>query len=238
MTEKGIARIHIENEVMKLYRSRRNNLVALAVVVILVAAYLTWIDREISYWSQPQNIVLTASGVVESNIPAMKRSAEALIRQEAPRLARHVGNTVSREVPVLIRNMLEQAVLDYSRKLADLAVVRYTEAFEGVVRGTLGDLSQILEIKVDAERERRIVLALEKQFQTTLRNLESGQGEDTLEQKLAQSHIALRNLHEKLQKVAAQDDSKVGRRDQLTRRFLGTFWRYMQQENPDIKATP
>ena len=70
-------------------------------------------------------------------------------------------------------------------------------------------------------------------------NADKGKGgKDTLEEQLANSHLALRSLHKKLKVVAAQDDSKVGHRDQLTRRFLGTFWRYMQQENPDVKAKP
>lgn len=237
MSENTVLRGHLEAEVGKLHGERRMGLIIGLILTVIVGGYMTWLDHQVSYWSQPVNLVMTASGMLESNIPAMKSSAKALIRKEAPELTRYVGETVSREVPVLVRNMIEQAVSDYTTQLARLAVVKYTEAFEAVIQGARGDLQQAVTTDVNAERDRLVVQAIEKQLETAIKNVNGGKlSEEPLFKKLEDSHVALANLNKRLAKIADSKPNKLGRRDKLTRRFLGTFWRFVQQENPDVNV--
>ncbi len=237
MSDNSVLRNHLESEVNKLHGQRRMGLIIGLILAVVVLLYMAWIDRQVTYWSQPDNLVLTASGVVESNLPSMKRSARAMIRTEAPKLARYVGDTVSREVPVLVRNMVEETVAQYTRKLARFAVDKYSESFAAVIEGARGDIQQAVTTDVNAERDRFVVLALEKQLETAIQNVSKGKlSEDPVFVKLEESHVALANLNKRLAKMASNKDKDLGRRDQLTKRFLGTFWRYVQQENPDARA--
>lgn len=237
MTDSNVLRGHIESEVTKLYGQRRMGLIVGAILALIVCLYMTWLDRQVTYWSQPANLVMTASGLIEGNIPSMKSSAKAMIRTEAPKLTRYVGDTVSREVPVLVRNMIERTVAEYTGKLARFAVDKYSEAFQAVIEGARGDLQQAVSTDVDAERDRHMVQAIEKQLETAITNVSGGKlADDPLFVQLEQSHVALANLNKRLAKMAAGKPDKLGRRDKLTKRFLGTFWRFVQQENPDVKS--
>jgi hypothetical protein len=188
--------------------------------------------------SQPTNLAELAAGVVETNLPAMTQATEAMIKRETPRMIEFVGDTVSREVPLLLRNMVEKATSDYSGKLAVFAVGKYSEAFDAVVTGTRTDIERAVQTDIDTDREKFIRQALDKQLEMAIQNLGKGQmGDDPLFQKIEESHVALGNLNKRLRTMSKADPKKMGRRDQLTKRFLGTFWRFIQQENPDVLAT-
>jgi hypothetical protein len=238
MSESIVLRSHIEAEATRLHKERRSGLIFGVIVILVVAGYMTWLDRQAAYWSQPENLALTATGLVEAYIPSMKRAASDTIRAEAPALARYVGDSVSSEVPRLVRGMVSAMVSQYADKLADYAVDKYTEAFAAVIDGARTDIAKAIETDSNQEQERLIVVAIEKQVDVMAKHVEEGSlAADPLYVQIEKSHHALASLNKRLQKLVAQDDKKATRKDQLTKRFLGTFWRFVQQENPDVKAT-
>ena len=101
------------------------------------------------------------------------------------------------------------------------------------------EITQVVKTDVDRERDRYVLLALEKQFQTAVKNLEKGasaRGETTLDEQLDQGHLALVNLHKRLKNVMSDKTASKSRRNKQTKRFLSSFWRYVQQVNPDVNA--
>ncbi|GEM_PF-2995864 len=233
----NILRSHLEGEVKKLHKERKMGTIIGILLVVVVFAYMTWIDRQVAKWSQPQNLVMAASGIVESNLPGMKRSMAALIKKQAPEVARDIGKQVSREVPKLVRNMIEKTIDDYTTKLATYAVDKYSEAFEAIMKGAHGDIERAVAENADQERVQLLVRAIEKQVQTAQRNMSGGSlKDDPIFKKLEDSHLALEGFNKRLRGMARQQDKSGDRREQLTKRFIGTFWRYIQQNRPDVNA--
>lgn len=238
MSDGTILRSHLETEVVRLHKERRTNLIVGVLMILIVAGYMTWLDRQFTYWTKPDNLAMTAAGLVEAYIPSMKRSAAETVRTEAPALARYVGDSVSAEVPRLVRSMIGTMVGQYSDKLADYAVDRYTEAFKAVIDGARTDIAKAIETDSNQEQERLVVVAIEKQIDLASKQVQEGSlSSDPLYVQIEQSHMALANLNKRLQGLISKSERDASRKDKLTKRFLGTFWRFVQQENPDVKAT-
>ncbi|MCB9739085.1 MAG: hypothetical protein H6747_07440 [Deltaproteobacteria bacterium] len=238
MSDAKILRSHLESEVVRLHKERRSGLIFGALMVLIVAGYMTWLDRQFVYWTKPDNMAMTATGLVEAYIPSMKRSASETVRTEAPALARYVGDSVSAEVPRLVREMIASMISQYSDKLADYAVDRYTDAFKSIIDGARTDIAKAIETDSNQEQERLVVVAIEKQIDLMSKQVAEGSlTQDPLYAQIEASHQALANLNGRLGKLIAKSDKSATRKDKLTKRFLGTFWRFVQQENPDVKAS-
>ncbi len=232
-----VLRAHLEGEVTRLHRERRNGLIFGGLAVLLVILYSLWISAQATYWSRPDNLALTAAGLVEAYIPSMKRAAVETVQREAPALAIYVGDQVSSEVPRLIREMVSAIITEYAEKLTDFAATKYVEAFATLIQETRAELQQAVAAEAPAEQELLVAKALERQFQAMGKKVEEGELQsDPLFVQIEKSHQALANLNKRLQKLISQDDRNVPRKDKLTKRFLGTFWRFVQQENPDVKV--
>lgn len=237
MSESNVLRSHLEGEVKRLHGERKMGVIVGILLVVVVCVYMTWLDRQVAYWAQPQNLVLTASGIVESNLPEMKKSAAALIRKQAPEVARDIGKQVSREVPKLVRNMIEKTIDQYAGQLTHFAVDKYTEAFAAILKGAHGDIERAVVENADQERVQLLVKAIEKQFETAQRNVSGGKlDDDPLFKKLEDSHRALQMLNKRLELMAKKSDHSDDRRGDLNKRFIGSFWRYIQQNRPDVNA--
>jgi len=238
MSESIVLRSHLEREVKRLHGERRNGTIFGALLVLVVCGYMFWLDAQATYWSRPDNLALTSAGVVEAYLPSAKRAAADTIRREAPALARYVGDSVSAEVPRLVREMVASMVTEYADRLADFATTKYVDAFSALIVEAKGDIKQALDTDVNQDQEALVVKAIEAQFQAMGKRVEDGDlGGDPLFVQIEKSHQALANLNARLRKLVAQDDAKTSRHDKLSKRFLGTFWRFVQQENPDVKAS-
>jgi hypothetical protein len=236
-TTTGVLRSHLEGELDRLHKERRTALVLGALVVALVAGYCLWLDRQAAYWSKPDHLALTAAGLVEASLPSLKRTAADTIRSEAPALARYVGESVSAEVPRLVRGMVGTMVTQYSGSLADYAARRYGEAFKALIDGARTELAAAAATDDNDEQQRLVVAAIERQVRALGAQVEGGSlNADPLFKQIEASHQALANLNARLQRMVKQSDRGASRKDKLTKRFLGTFWRFVQQENPDVKA--
>ncbi len=232
-----LLRSHLEGEVTRLHRERRNSLIFGGLAVLFVTLYGLWFSDQATYWSRPDNLALTAAGLVEAYLPSAKRAAVETVQREAPALAIYVGDQVSAEVPRLVREMVAAMIGEYAEKLSDFAATKYIEAFETLIQATRAELQQAIAAEAPAEQELLVAKALERQFQALGKKVEEGELQsDPLFVQIEKSHQALANLNKRLQKLIAQDDRKVTRKDKLTKRFLGTFWRFVQQENPDVKV--
>jgi hypothetical protein len=237
MSQSNVLRSHLEGEVTRLHGERKMGVIVGVLLVVIVIAYMSWLDRQVAYWAQPQNLVMAASGIIESNLPEMKKSMAALVRKQAPEVARDIGQQVSREVPKLVRNMIEKTIDQYTGKLTKFAIDKYGEAFEAILKGAHGDIKRAVAEDADQERVLLLVKAIEKQFQEAQRDVNGGKlGEDPIFQKLEESHRALQMLNKRLKMMAQQKDHSADRRSDLNKRFIGSFWRYIQQNRPDVNV--
>lgn len=237
MSDNNVLRSHLESEVTRLHGERKMGLIVGCLLIVIVIIYMTWLDRQVAYWAQPQNLVMAASGIVESNLPEMKKSAEALIKKQAPEVARDIGQQVSREVPKLVRNMIEKTIDQYAGQLTKFAVEKYSEAFAAILEGAHGDIERAVAENADQARVQLLVKAIEKQFETAQRNINGGSlKDDPIFKKLDESHRALQMLNKRLEMMAKNQDHTGDRRADLNKRFIGSFWRYIQQNRPDVNA--
>lgn len=232
-----ILRSHLESEVLRLHKERRNGLIFGVILILVVLGYMSWINSKWTYVTQPKNVAEFSAGVVLENLPSLRMGAEKMLAKQAPELAQYVGDTVSQEVPKLVGQMVGAMVTRYSGDLSKYAVDKYTEAFKTIVASTKSDIAKAVATDNNDAQERAIVMAIEKQMQALGGRVDKGElGQDPLFKKLEQSHVALAQLNARLKRVISKDTKKANRKDKLTKRFLGTFWRFVQQENPDVVA--
>ncbi len=237
MSDHPVVRTYVIAEVDRMYTERRNFYIVGGLVVLLVFGYMTWLDRQVAYFTQPEHFALTASGMLEAQLPALERTAEDMIVREAPHVARYLGDSVTREVPVLLRDTFQRAVMEYTAELATLAVIRYRATFDAVLAKADEGLAAAVAAPDSASREILVAQALRKEIDAAVIHAKEGDIDaDPLLTTLDQSHRALANLHKRLAAIAARKPDKMGRSDRLTRRFLGTFWRFVQQRYPDSRA--
>ena len=230
-----ILRSHLEDEVLRLHKERRNGLVLGLIMIVFVFGYMSWINSKWSYVTQPKNVAEFSAGVVLENLPSLRMGAEKMLVKQAPQLASYVGDTVTQEVPKLVAQMVETMVTRYSTDLSKYAVGKYGEAFKTIVASTKSDIAKAVATDSNDAQERAIVQAIEKQIQALGHRVDAGElGADPLFKQLQQSHLALVQLNARLKRVIAKDHRTASRKDKLTKRFLGTFWRFVQQENPDV----
>ncbi len=230
-----ILRSHLEAEVLRLHKERRNSLIFGTLAVLVVLGYMSWINSKWSYVTQPRNVAQFAAGVVIDNLPSLRTGAEEMLTKQAPGLAKYVGDTVTQEVPKLVGNMVGSMVTQYTDKLSGYAVDKYTEAFKAIIDSAKADIAKAVATENNDEQERAVVNAIEKQITALGKRVDAGElSEDPLFKQIEESHVALAKLNDRLKSVIAKDDKKLGRKDKLTKRFLGTFWRFVQQENPDV----
>lgn len=237
MSQSNVLRSHLESEVTRLHADRKMSVIVGILAAVIVVVYMSWLDRQVTYWSQPQNLVMAASGIVDSNLPEMKRSMAALVRKQAPDVARDIGKQVSREVPKLVRNMVEKTIDQYTGQLTKFAIDKYSEAFEAILQGAHGDIQRAVAENADQERVQLLVKAIEKQFRAAQRDVNGGKlKEDPIFKKLEESHRALQMLNKRLKMMASSKDHSKDRRTDLNKRFIGSFWRYIQQNRPDVNS--
>ncbi len=230
-----VLRNHLEAEVMRLHKERRNGLIFGTVMILVVLGYMSWINNKWSYVTKPANVAQFSAGVVLDNLPALRTGAEKLLAQQAPQLAKYVGDTVTQQVPKLVSQMVGSLVTRYTGSLSKFAVDKYTEAFKSIVENTKGDIAKAVASENNDVQELAVVAAIEKQVTALGTRVDAGElTKDPLFKQIEEGHVALAQLNERLRKVIAQDDKKSNRKDKLTKRFLGTFWRFVQQENPDV----
>ncbi|MSP93250.1 MAG: hypothetical protein EXR79_15885 [Myxococcales bacterium] len=238
-TTANVLRGHLEAEVTALHVRRKRMAFTGIALVVIVLTYMTWLFLAVREFSKPVNLAAAAGGFVEANLPDAERAVENMVRTEVPRLVQFVGDTVVREAPARLRQMIEHMVLDYSRTLAMHAVKQFNEAFEAVLIGTRGDIDMAIKTEVDADRVRYVANAIEKQIEVAVNKIKTSEvGEEPLFIKLEQSHRALVNLNAKLRKMGeASATASTDRSEQLERRFLSTFWRFAQQQNPEVSVS-
>ena len=230
-----VLRNHLEAEVMRLHKERRNGLLAGAITILIVLGYMSWINSKWSYVTKPSNVAQFSAGIVLDSLPALRTGTEKMLTQQAPQLAKYVGDTVTEQVPKLVSQMVGSLVTRYTASLSRFAVDKYTEAFKSIVANTKRDIAKAVASDSNDVQELAVVAAIEKQVTALGTRVQAGElTTDPLFKQIKEGHVALAQLNERLRKVIAQDDKKANRKDKLTKRFLGTFWRFVQQENPDI----
>jgi hypothetical protein len=234
-------RSHLETEVERLHNQRRNTTIIGIVLVLIVIGYMSWLNSFVTDASKPENIADFTTGVVRANLPRARQAAVDMVKSEGPNLARFVGQSLSDELPRVMRETVRDMVIDYSDELAVVVIDRYNKAFSAMLKEAKGEISAVLtDGLTEQDRARMIGAVIEKQVKFAIDQLNAvdTSKDDTLA-KLAQSHVALANLNLRLQDLMdAKPRKDETRQDKLTRRFLGTFWRYVQQQNPEAKVDP
>jgi hypothetical protein len=229
-------RKYVENQVRAKHSRRRMGLIIGVVLNLFVFGYMYFIHTQVTYITQPDNLVLAASGLVSSNIPNMKASAAAAIKEEAPQVATFLADAIRNEVPKLLREQLETMVVEYTTGLAGYAATQYNESFVAIVDIAEPEIKKAIDANSDAERDIVVMQFLERQVDVAVADLtKRNEGTDPVLSKLDASHDALVSLNKRVSDVTAKTGKGAGRKDQLEKKFLYTLWRFIQKEYPDLK---
>lgn len=230
------ARDYLAQDFTSLHKQRKRTAITGIVLVVLVFAYMTWLYGAVRHMTKPDNLADAMAGYVEVSLPDWKRAAKNVVQTEAPRVARYVGDTVVRELPAVLRTAIESMVIEYTNDIAQTAAKHLEAAFVELVVGARDELKQAAESGIEEDQAALMARALDHQLQRAAKQTSSNPFEESVLVKLEKSQKALESLNNRLEKLLAPDHEPVSRRAKLERRFIMTFWKFMQQENPDLRA--
>ncbi len=229
-------RKYVENQVRAKHSRRRLGLIIGLVLNLFVFGYLYFIHTQVTYITQPDNLVAAASGLVSSNIPNMKASAAAAIKEEAPQVATFLADAIRTEVPRLLREQLETMVVEYTTGLAGYAATQYNTSFAAILDIAEPEIKKAIASNSDEERDIVVMQFLEKQVDAAVADLSRrNEGQDPVLSKLDASHTALVTLNKRVEGVTSKAHKSAGKKAQLEKKFLYTLWRFIQKEYPDLK---
>ena len=230
------ARDYLVQDFLTLHKQRKRTAIMGIALVVLVFCYMTWLSMAISHMTKPENLADAMAGYVEVSLPDWKRSAKSVVQDEAPRVAHYVGETVVRELPPVLRTAIENMVTQYTSEIAETAVKHLDAAFTDLVSGAKEELRQAADMGLDNDQAALMVKALDRQLQRAEADASKNPFDETVLQKLHKSQKALASLNDRLEKLLAPGHEPDTRRGKLERRFIMTFWRFMQQESPDLRV--
>lgn len=230
------ARAYLAQDLEALHKQRRLSAILGIILVILVVCYMTWLWSAVRYITKPDNLASAMSGYVEVSLPDWKRSANAVVKDDAPKVAKYIGDSVVRELPTVLRDAVEKMVMEYAAEISDTAAKHLQAAFEGVVAGATAELRQAAASGIEEEQAAILARALDHQLERAAKEAAESPFEENLLTKLEKSQKALANLNDKLEKLLDPKSQPETRRGKLERRFVLTFWKFMQQENPDLRV--
>lgn len=230
------ARQYLVHDFEALHKQRKTTTIVGIILVILVLCYMTWLWSAVRYITKPDNLASAMAGYVEVSLPDWKRSANAVVREDAPKVAKFIGDSVVRELPKVLRDAIEKMVMEYSEDIATTATKHLATAFEGVVVGAREELKQAASTGVEEDQALILSRALDHQLDKAAKEATDNPFEEPLLVKLEKSQKALANLNDKLEKLLDPKREPDTRRGKLERRFVLTFWKFMQQENPDLRV--
>ncbi len=232
----AILRGHLETEVKRLYVARRNSLITAIVVVLIVLGYTSWLYAMVRHFTKPDNLAMLVSGMVEAQIPGLKHSAASLIQAETPALAKHVGNMIRNDVPAQLRKLVDSAANDAANQVAKEASKTYTTALKAVVENAKAEVTEAVAAKTDDESRAALFVAVQKHMDKAMKEKEdSGLVSEGVFDKLQKAGDTLVRINKKLELYAGTNDKNLTAKDRKTKRFIGTFWRFVRQEYPDAK---
>lgn len=231
-----ILRGHLEHEVTRLYTARRNGLIAAIVVLTIVLGYTSWLYAMVRHFTKPDNLAMLVSGMVEAQIPGLKKSASSAIKAEAPALAKHMGNMIRNDVPAQMRKMVDTAADDAANQVAKEAAKTYLAAIDSVVKNAKAEVAEATEAKSDDEARSALFAAVQKHMDAALKEREeTGLVTEGVYDKLERAGATLVRINHKLELYAGTHDKDLSPKDRKTKKFIGTFWRFVRQEYPDAK---
>lgn len=230
------ARDYLVSDFQALHKQRRNVAIGSIVLVLVVFGYMTWLWSAVRYIVQPDNLASAMAGFVETSLPDWKRSAKAVVKEEAPKVAKFMGDAVVTQLPPVLRTAVETMVMEYTVEIAGIATKNLNDAFEDMLTGAKEQLRQAATSGVEEEQSAIMARALDQQIEKASKADTANPFEEPLALKLEKSQQALTKLNDKLEKLLDPKHEPDTRRGKLERRFMVTFWRFMQQENPDLRV--
>ena len=228
-------RKYVEEQVRAKHSRRRTTFIVGIVLNLFVFGYMYFIHTQVTYITQPDNLVAAASGLISSNIPNMKASAVAAIKEESPAVATFLADAIRNEVPRLLREQLETMVIEYTTGLAGYAAEQYTASFSAILDIAEPEIKKAIDATTDAEREIVVMQFLEKQVDVAVADMaKRNEGEDPVLSKLDASHTALVTLNKRVADVTSKGEATGNKKAALEKKFLYTLWRFIQKEYPGI----
>jgi len=237
MTDATItARDYLARDYVALHGQRKLSAIVGIVLIVVVFGYMTWLYAAVRNITKPDNLASAMTGFVEASLPDWKRSAKGVITSEAPRIARYVGDTVVRELPAVLRAAIEGMVIEYTKDIADSAAHHLEAAYVEVITGARDELKRAVVSGVEQDQALILSHALDHQLERAAKGTSNNPFEESVLVKLEKSQKALTNLNDRLEKMLAPGHEPTTRRGKLERRFILTFWKFMQQENSDLRV--
>ena len=170
-------------------KNTRNTYIISGILVLVVLAYTTWLSTEISRLLHPQDLALTASGLVVESVPKVGEDLKNTLVDGAPGIARSVTDEILNTLPAF-RSYLEEQftpiVEQVTREMTSAAVAKLAKEVE----------ASKLEQRAPAELANALMEEFEKTIQYALD--EPDANGETPRQRIERSLAALKKIDREL----------------------------------------
>ena len=225
---------YMEQEIASGERGFKTGIIVLIVVVVVLVAYFQWLKSAVADMLEPGNVAALVTNEVRRNIPTASNALKTSLSESAPDVIDAVVDAVLLNTVPTMRRTVEGMFQDYARELTTLGVEATEKIFEGIVKDQKDLLRERISSAPGLYTSEKIVADLQAFIDRELHKRLNTVPEETMQLKLNQSLIALRNINGRLQAMAT--GKAKSRKDELGRRLITTWWSVLSNLEPDRTA--
>lgn len=224
----GEAEVLAEHVRAELRRTEQSFRMGVAVIVLLclgMTAYFHWMKGQVAEILEPSDLAHFAVSEVSRTIPAGREALEKSLEEAAPELIRTAMETVLDEAIPKLRSEGERMLTIQAADLINVTAKAASDIFEEVVKAKASELAEHKDAGPGLYTSEAFVADLGATIHTRIGSGLDGRLRDR-EDAIAASAQALKNVNAHLEQLA--DTESTDRRDRLTRRFVTSWWTFLQ----------
>lgn len=189
----------------ELKRARRSLLVTQAVALASVLgtlAYLGYITITLQRTLEPKNAAEVANGLISERVQTQAQSLADQTKERVPQLIAQLPDYALKQMPVYRASLETQIDSDLNTNFAQAAKAMDGH-FDGFLKDNKTEVAALLRDGNDRQATRALGLALQGEFQKFLKTTPMSQNNETAQQKLDQTLVALQQVDKQLARLAA-----------------------------------
>ncbi len=210
----------------------RNQLILTAVVLLILVGYFLILNSQVKKITEPKELAKTAAVFIDDNIPDVAKMLESMLNDVAPKVADFVGNKAVKEgVPYLVKrseNMLDGYIDTMTRTSAEYM----DTAFSDLVTSNKESLLAALKEQPAEDEPSKAFKPMRDNLHRTFTEQTNGQPSEA-KRSIDRSLTALKNLNNRLRKLASADPASMNRKEALGTRILQTYWQFLHKPKPE-----
>lgn len=222
----------VRERVAKLDKSFKITLIAGAIIAVVIVIYLSVLYSNFKSVIEAENLADFVSSEISSRIPDVGNKIEDHLKQEAPRIVGAVKDLVIKDGLPIIRNVLQEQIVDFSKDFIGTAPqLLNEELYSSVVRYNKAGILEALA-KEGAMDDPAYLASLERKFAAELDKNLKKESKDQVSTDLQESLKAVSNITQQLKRLS--EKKGLSRAEALMKELITSWWTILDAEKDKI----